>query len=191
MIFKALVPKLPGFQVKQLLSTPSKVTLVAHSISISASCSLCNRQATRVHSRHTRNLRDLPSSGKAVELVLEMRRFFCDNKECPRRTFAEQVPNVAAAHAQRTVRLAELLRLLAMALGGEAGSRIVDRLSMKVSPDTLIRLIRRMPAAPAAVSHATSATFATPRVLGVDDWASMTGLYAKGAPMGAPMAPSW
>ena len=132
MLFKALVPKLPGFRVKQLLCTPFKVTLLADSISTSASCSLCGQRATRVHSRHTRSLRDLPSSGKAVELVLEMRRFFCDNKTCPRRTFVEQVPSVAAAHAQRTARLAELLRLLAMALGGEAGSRIVDRRSMKV-----------------------------------------------------------
>ncbi len=114
MIFKALVPKLPGFQVKQILCTQVKVTLVAHSILTSASCSRCGQLATRVHSRHTRRLRDLPSSGKAVELVLQMRRFFCDNKACLRRTFVEQVPGVAAAHAQRTARLAELLRLLAI-----------------------------------------------------------------------------
>jgi transposase len=169
MIFKALVPKLPGFQVKQILCTQAKVTLMAYSITNNASCSQCGQLATRVHSRHTRSLRDLPSSGKAVELVLHMRRFFCDNRACPRRTFAEQVPTVAGSHAQRTVRLAELLRLLAMALGGEAGSRVVDRLSMRVSPDTLLRLIRQIPPADSQVR------LATPRVLGVDDWALRKG----------------
>jgi hypothetical protein len=31
-----------------------------------------------------------------------MRRFFCDNTDCPMRTFAEQVVGVTRRHAQRS-----------------------------------------------------------------------------------------
>jgi transposase len=50
-----------------------------------------------------------------------------------------------------------------MALGGEAGARLAERLAMATSPDTLLRITR------AAGQDAMRP--ATPRVLGVDDWA--------------------
>ena len=55
---------------------------------------------------------------------------------------------------------------LAVALGGEAGARLAAKLGMPVSPDTLLRLLRRMPEAERPV----------PTVLGVDDWAIHKGL---------------
>jgi hypothetical protein len=57
------------------------------------------------------------------------------------------------------------VRLLGFALGGEAGSRLADRLRMATSPSTLLRLIRRTPDPMAA----------PPRVLGVDDFAVRKG----------------
>jgi transposase len=63
------------------------------------------------------------------------------------------------------VRLNAALRLLAFALGGEAGARTACGLGLAVSGDTLLRRIRRTP----AISSAT------PRVLGVDDWAKRKG----------------
>ena len=72
---------------------------------------------------------------------------------------------MVAPYARRTTRLTEVVRLLAFALGGEPGARIVERLGMAASPATLLRLIRRT-----AVASAP-----TPRVLGVDDWAFRKG----------------
>ena len=48
-----------------------------------------------------------------------------------------------------------------MALGGNAGSRLLHHLAMPASPDTVLRLVRRLPL-PAPDP---------PRVVGVDDWA--------------------
>jgi transposase len=59
------------------------------------------------------------------------------------------------------MRLTDQLRVVALALGGEAGARVVKTLHMAVSADTLLRIICR--SAPLALP--------TPRVLGVDDWA--------------------
>ena len=44
---------------------------------------------------------------------------------------------------RRTARLAEAQTEIGMVLGGEAGARLSRRLSMPVSGDTVMRLIRR------------------------------------------------
>jgi hypothetical protein len=69
------------------------------------------------------------------------------------------------SHARRTLRLTEALELIGFALGGEAGARVVKGLSMEMSPDTLLRLIRA----------AKLPERETPRVLGVDDFAFRRG----------------
>jgi len=106
-------------------------------------------------------LADLPCQGRAVRLLVQVRRFFCDAPACSRKTFAESFLDVAPKHARRTSRQAESLCTIAYVLGGRAGARLVKRLSMPTSRYTLLRLIRR-----ASVLH-----LPTPQVLGVDDFA--------------------
>ncbi|GAA1624497.1 hypothetical protein GCM10009733_021480 [Nonomuraea maheshkhaliensis] len=55
----------------------------------------------RVHSRYERCLADLPVAGREVLLQVRMRRFFCDNTACAKRTFAEQVPGLISRHGRR------------------------------------------------------------------------------------------
>jgi len=83
------------------------------------------------------------------------------NSACTRKTFAERLDD-AAVYARRTKRLGDLQRHLALALGGEAGTRLAERLAVPISADTLLRM-----AATTSSENATS----TPRVLAVDDWA--------------------
>jgi transposase len=96
-----------------------------------------------------------------VTVSLQVRRYFCDNSACARRTFVERLPDFVAPFARRSRRLAEQQRQTGLALGGEAGIRLLQRLVMPTSGDTLLRLIRTIPLP----------TNATPRVLGLDDWA--------------------
>jgi len=44
-----------------------------------------------VHSRYYRRPADLPSLGRAVRVSLRVRRFYCRNAACSRRTFAERL----------------------------------------------------------------------------------------------------
>jgi len=96
-----------------------------------------------------------------VRLVLQVSRFFCGHPDCPRKTFAEPIPDLAERFARRTTRLKEVLERLALALGGEPGSRLTAVLAMGCSPDTLLRLLRRLPDEP----------IDPPRVVSLDDWA--------------------
>lgn len=147
--------------VEDVLIENQVLTLVITSTLSEMPCPDCHQPSSRVHSRYTRQLSDLPCLGRAVRLLVRVRRFFCDGPACLRRTFAEAFPAVAAKYARRTSRQAESLCGVAYALGGRAGARQVKRLAMPPSRYTLLRLVRR----------ATPLPLPTPQVLGVDDFA--------------------
>src|SRR5262245_48809864 len=134
---------------------------MAQAIGSRRPCPQCGEFSTRVHSRYTRTLADLPWQGRAIRIELRVRRFFCLAAACPRQTFAERLPEVAAVSARTTARLRETHQLIGQALGGEAGARLAAPLGLPTSPDTLLRRVRRAP-----LSRQPAV-----RVLGVDDWA--------------------
>jgi transposase len=124
-------------------------------------CPLCHVRTSRVHSRYTRTLADLPWGPYAVRLQLRVRKFFCDNPACPRQIFTERLPTVAAPWARRTLRLAQLLLDCGIALGGQSGARLAVQCQWRTSPDTLLRLVRAAPAPDVPAPH----------IIGVDEWA--------------------
>jgi transposase len=119
----------------------------------------------RAHSRYVRRLSDVAVGGQEVLLRLGVRRFFCDNGECARKTFAEQVPDLTVRYGRRTMLLSGILRRIALALGGRPAARLTVHLGVAVSRMTLLRLIRSLP----------DPDMPTPRVLGVDDFALRRG----------------
>ncbi len=160
---KRLLPLIPaGLLVQQILPAPDRITIITRPRQRSAACPDCSALSRRVHSRYERTLGDLAWQGRPVALRVQARRFRCLNLACPRQTFAERLVDIAAVAARRTERLGELLRCLGLALGGEAGARLADRLAIAVSPDTLLRVV-------CAAGRRTMPPL-SPRVLAVDDW---------------------
>lgn len=156
-----LLPDLPGFSIEQITLANGVIAVLAQSHTIQASCPVCASLSSHVHSRYERILSDLPWGGRTVRLVVRIRRFFCRQPTCSRKTFAECIPALAERYARQTIRLKEVLEHLGLALGGEAASRLTGILGMRCSPNTLLRLLRRLPEEP----------LETPRVISVDDWA--------------------
>ena len=142
------------------------IVFAVRAMAPSAACPCCARLSERVHSRYPRTLMDLPWQGNAVRIVLSVRKFFCDNRECERRIFAERFLAVAARYARRTARLAEALRELAYLAGGEAAARIARAFGLVVSPDALLEGLKKAP---------PSVSLSTPRALGIDDFAFRKG----------------
>ncbi len=141
------------------------ITLVARTSSRVARCPVCAKRSSKVHSRYTRTLADLPWQGIPVTVSLSIRRFFCDEASCQRAIFTERLPGVAAHYSRRTERLESWFTHVSFALGGEAGSRLLNNLGVVVSGETLLNLIRstRLP------------NRETPRVLSVDDFSFRRG----------------
>src|SRR5215210_5250327 len=157
----SLLPTDRGLRLDDVSIGPDQIVATLEAITSRATCPNCGIWSEAVHSLYQRTIADLPWGRQTVCLQLRARKFFCRQPTCSRRIFTERLPAVVAPYARRTVRLTEVVRLLAFALGGEPGARIVGRLGMATSPATLLRLIRRT-----AVVEAP-----TPRALGVDVWA--------------------
>jgi len=143
----------------------SAITVLMATTPTIAACPLCGIGSSRVHSRYVRTLADLPWHGIAVSVQLTVRRFICETESCIRRIFGERLPGIVAPYARRTARLSEAFELIDFALGGEAGARVLHRLAIASSPDTLLRVIRA----------ASLDEHADPRILGVDDVAFRRG----------------
>ena len=141
--------------------TTAQITLRVQSTQTHAPCPLCTTPARRLHSDDGRTLADLPWAQYRVCLQLRVRKWFCRNRSCHRRIFTERLPTVVAPWARRTLRLAQRLVALGVALGGTAGVHLGHAWDVVVSRNTLLRLLRRQPAP----------SFPTPTVLGVDDFA--------------------
>jgi transposase len=153
-----------GLQVNAIAVVEAAVVITLVAVAPSARCPRCNHPSDRSHSRYWRPLTDLPIRNLPVVLRVRARRFFCRRRDCTRRIFAERLPGVDA-RIRRTRRLRANLRDIALADGGEAGSRLAERLGVRASPSYLLRMIRQPEAT----------TVPTPRVLGVDEWAKRKG----------------
>ena len=90
-----------------------------------------------------------------------MRRFFCDQKTCSRKIFAERLPDLTRVNARATTRFVQGLAEFGFALGGRAGAQLGARLGWRQSRSTILRTLHRLPERQPAA----------PRLLGVDDWA--------------------
>lgn len=157
---------LPGCRIDELRRAgPGALVVVAQSRRGGARCPDCGRTSRAVHSRYCRRPADLPALGREVRISLRVRRFYCRDAACPRRTFAERFGALLAPFARRTRRLGAALARIGVALGGAAGARLARELAMPVSGDTLLRAVRGLPLPEAAA----------PRVVGVDDWALRKG----------------
>jgi transposase len=151
------------WRVQPIEPSGDRLELLCRPCRSSGACPACGQRSRRVHSHYWRTLADLPCQGRAITLRVRARRFRCRNRACERQTFAEPLLGVAPRSGRRTLRLAAGQRQLGLALGGEAGARLAQRLAMATSPDTLLRLIR--------TTNACGPPSPGLRVLGVDDWA--------------------
>ncbi len=126
-------------------------------------CPNCQTVSTSRHSRYTRVLRDLPVQGIPVRVRVATSRWRCRNPQCERRIFTTRLQNVAIPHARWTNRLAEILRVFGHGTGGRPAERLLGRLGMAASDNTILRHLKGGRSEPVALR--------SPRVLGIDDWA--------------------
>lgn len=156
----SLVPR--GFIVEHTVVEADRVTVHVRSSAEECACPACGAGSRRVQSRYWRHAADLPLGGRRVDLLISVRRFWCDAVLCGRQIFAERFADGALApRARRTERLDHIVHHLGLALGGRPGASFGERLMLPVSNDTLLRVVRRRARAPTD----------TLVVIGIDDFA--------------------
>lgn len=123
-------------------------------------CPDCGLRSRRRHGWGRRRLQDFPAHGDAVTLELRVCRWRCSGSTCPRGTFSDQETSLARPFARRTSRVELISNHMGHAAGGRPAERLLHRLGIRLSDDTVIRQLLR-----AARDNAQPA-----RVIGVDDW---------------------
>ncbi|MEU9456984.1 ISL3 family transposase [Streptomyces sp. NPDC048277] len=152
--------------VEEVVVDDGVMTFSARTATRLAVCPGCGTVSGRVHGGYRRRLADVAVSGHRTVIDLLVRRFICPTQECDRRTFVEQVDGLTERFARRTASLHRTLEKIALALAGRPAARLAAHLSIPTSPNSLLRLLRKLPDEPVGTA---------PRVLGVDDFAFKKG----------------
>jgi hypothetical protein len=149
-------------------TTPASVVVEADGPA-SAQCYACGRPSQTRHSRYWRTLKDLAAQGRSVTLRVHVSRWRCGNAHCDTGLFADRLAGVSAPRVHHTQRFGAVAHLVGHALGGRGGERLLARLGMDISDDTILRLLKQPTVAPPApdVLH----------VVGIDDWAWQKGQH--------------
>ncbi len=157
----SFLPHLKGIKAESVTVADRGVILRAATTRKRAQCPLCQRWFKRIHSRYWRVIADQPWAGRPVVLRLRVRRFFCLNRQCPRRIFTERLPDLVDPHGRRSQPLRAALRRVGLAVGARAGARLAVPLGMPISARSLLRVVHRAPLPTAELA----------RVIAIDDWA--------------------
>jgi transposase len=91
---------LPGYRVvdasdglPRALGAAGGRRVLVESVEVEGGCPSCVVLTSRVHQVTLQRVRDVPVAG-ALEMMWRKRRFVCDERLCPRRTFAEHTVQV-------------------------------------------------------------------------------------------------
>ncbi len=109
-----------------------------------------------------------------MTLTLRVTRWRCLNADCAQQTFGDRLPQIVAPHSRRTRRVVDLARVLARAAGGRPAGRLMARLGVPQSKDTLLRSLKRCVSSQAGAPPIG--------VIGVNDWS-----WRKGSTYGTIM----
>ncbi|MGC0397474.1 hypothetical protein RKD27_000118 [Streptomyces sp. SAI-126] len=131
-------------------------------------CPQCQHPAARVHSRYWRHIAGLPVSSHRLIVRLRVRRFFCDQVRCPRRTFVERVTGMTEPRRRTWTAARSAMRSVAVELGGRPGARLCAKLRLYGRRRAVLGQLTAPPVAAPA-----------PRILGIDEFA-----FRKGRPYG-------
>ena len=148
MFSSPFLPLPAGLEIATTTMRDDLVVVEVVSTKARSCCPLCFCPAERRHSQYTRMVADLPCAGFRIQLILHVRRFFCNTANCTRKIFTERLPAFVLPWARLTVRLCQALQSLGLATCGELGTRLAARLAMQTSPTTILRCLMKLPLDP-------------------------------------------
>ena len=160
---------IPGVEFYDSTINEDLVLLSARLKGKTAKCICCGKRSKSVHSSYMRKLTDLAAVGRAVKIILQVRKFRCRNSNCTQTIFSEQHLPLTQKYSRLTERTSHYLQRLLIEVSSRKGEYISELFSIKQSSSTCLRIVKsiEMP------NHQELTT------IGIDDWA-----YRKGKSYG-------
>jgi transposase len=159
-----LLPLPSGLKITSICESPGGLLVHVSSTRRRAKCPLCSKLSRHVHSRYSRSPADLPCVGRPIRLMLSVRRFLCTVRSCPRKVFAERLPELLEPSSRLTTRLRTALQQVGFSCGGKRGERLATALGLGMGlSDTTILWSVHLVRTPTVEANQI-------RVIGIDDW---------------------
>ncbi|MBT2401924.1 transposase family protein [Streptomyces sp. ISL-100] len=136
---EVLLPQLGAVEVEEVQAEAGLIRISARTRNVSVACPGCGRPSDWVHSRYVRHVADEAVGSRPMVIDLSVRRLYCENPDCPKATFAEQVEGLTVRYQRRTPALQGLLGAVAVELAGRAAARLLPHLHQAVSGSTLLQ----------------------------------------------------
>ena len=105
-------------------------------------CPYCGTASMRIHSRYEKSFQDLPILGRKTKIIIENRKFFCDNAECGFTTFAERF-DFLAQKGKKTRRLIEKIVDVSLNTSSVSASRTLKDGIADVGKSTICNLLKK------------------------------------------------
>ena len=130
--------------LKQVISDEKEITLrMFAETKRECSCPKCKTISSHVHGTYNRRVQDLPILGHTTWLHVSAYEYQCDNQECSVTTFVENIGGFLNYYSRMTDRCEDFICTLAMETSCEGCARICRNMNIKVSGDTVIRLLMK------------------------------------------------
>jgi transposase len=130
-------------RVTDVIDSDTKIIIHLKSVTSICECPGCKTTLTDFHGTYERKVQDLPILGKNVQLLINVREYQCRNEQCCITTVTESYNGFLSPYSRMTERCADFICTLAMETSCEGCARICKAMSIKVSGDTIIRLLTK------------------------------------------------
>jgi len=105
-------------------------------------CPYCRQKTGKVHSYFTREIQDLPISGKQTILLVNGRKMFCQNPECNHTTFSERHA-FAGKRGRKTKRLEDKILKTSSELSSVGASKLLKESRIIVGKSTICEMLKK------------------------------------------------
>lgn len=140
---KNLIKKLDkNLKVTEIKYDGDTILIDVESKSKKAICPFCGETANSIQSRYVRPIKDLPIQEYKVILNIHVRNFYCKNKKCKVKMFAEKF-NFYESYSRMTNRLKDKIVEQSKGMSARASKETINTHIAKVSDDTILRLIKK------------------------------------------------
>jgi transposase len=139
-----VVIKLKDIKILNQFEEGNKVYIVAKSTREGSQCPKCGFISNTRHSKYTRKLFDGTLDGISKEIILMVSKYKCKAKECTQKIFTERL-SFADAYARFTINTVEIIKTVALCTSAEKTTRILSKLGIQISHDSVIRILKKLP----------------------------------------------
>jgi transposase len=107
-----------------------------------ATCPYCGTASSRIHSTYERSFQDLPIQGKTVNVIIDNRKYFCDNPRCPKTTFAETF-GCLEPKSKKSIRLMNEIVKVSIEVSSVTASKLLNDGVAKVCKSTICDILKK------------------------------------------------